>query len=486
MTLLSSSGLTSTPSTSLQTSIGDAGAADAANVLAKGNALINNPTPAYTGQLTAGTSELQDKAFKGLANLTLPSTLVNAGNNLQDIAAKQAAGTYSGPTSTNQYTGTGAYTPSNMQSTYSSPNAYQGQNVTSGTFDAAAAQQYMNPYLQASLNPQLEEARRQAQITQMGNAAKATSQGAFGGSRSALLESENNRNLGSNLANITGQGYNTAYNNAANQFNADQARNMTAQQANVQQAQFAASQGMTDAQMKAQYGMTAQQANEASRQFGQNQALSNAQNAAQYGQAAQAANLQNSQFGATYGLQALQNAATSQQAAANAGATQAQYGLANLNALSTAGNTQQAQNQAGLNALYNQYLDQRNLGFTNLKNQADLVKSLGGSNQNTYGAQQSDLQKLAGVTGLSKSVIDNLKASGVDAASIKSVLKAAGINPDTLSQEVGNTLPPGMTQDDVAKYQNGWTKADDGSWLDETGNPVSGSPVDNSQTGSGG
>jgi hypothetical protein len=472
MGILSSSGLTSTPSESLQTSIGAAGAPYAADVLGKGQALLNNPAPAYTGQLTAGASDLQNKAWQGLSNLTLPSALTNAGNNLQDIGARQAAQTYSGPNQTNQYQGTGAYNSANIQNQYQSPNAYQAQNVTGGTFDANTAQQYMNPYLQQSLNPQLAEIQRQYDITGAQEQGNATRAGAFGGSREAIMAAENARNKNTAMNQAIGTGYNTAFNQAQQQYNADQARNMQAQQANVQQAQFAASQGMTDAQMQAQYGMTAAQANEASRQFGQSQALANAQNQAQYGQAAQAANLQNAQFGANFGLQALQNAATSQQAAGNAGAQQAQYGLQNLQALGVAGNTQQAQNQAGLNALYNQYLDQRTQPWTNLANQANLVKGLGGSTQNKYGAQQSGLQQAAGITGLGASLIKNLKDSGMDSDTIKKALKSIGFNPETLAQQAGNALPPGMTQDDVAKYQNGWTKGEDGGWLDENGDPV--------------
>lgn len=428
MALLTSSGLTSAPSSSVQTDIGAAGAPSAANVIAKGNALVNNPAPAYTGQLTAGTSGLQQEAWNGLSNLTLPSALVNAGNGLQDIASAQAGSRYTGPTETNQYSATGAYNPANIQA---------------NDFDYAAAQQYMNPYLQASLNPQLEEARRQALITQQGNAAKATSQGAFGGSRAALMESENQRNLGTNLANITGQGYNTAYNNAMNQFNADQGRNMTAQQQN-----------------------------EASRQYAQNQALANAQNTAQYGQAAQAANLQNAQFGANYGLQALQNAATSEQAAANAGAQQAQYGLQNLQALSTAGNTQQAQNQAGLNALYNQYIDQRNQNWTNLANQANIVKSLGGSAANTYGASPSDMQKITGVASGAAELMKNLKDAGMAPDAISKALNAIGINPNTL---IGNKakvdesggLPPGVYSDGSGGYVDYMNEP-----VDKDGNPI--------------
>jgi hypothetical protein len=95
----------------------------------------------------------------------------------------------------------------------------------------------MNPYLQSSLNPQLEEARRQSQITQTQNAGKMTQAGAFGGGRQAILDAETQRSLGANLANITGQGYNTAYDKAMAQFNADQQRKM-------QEAQYGAGFGL--------------------------------------------------------------------------------------------------------------------------------------------------------------------------------------------------------------------------------------------------
>ena len=118
----------------------------------------------------------------------------------------------------------------------------------------------MNPYLTSALQPQIDEARRQSQITQQQNAAKMTQAGAFGGSRGAIMDAETQRSLGANLANITGTGYNTAYDKATQQFNADQARKMA-------EAQFGAGQGMTSAQNLAQYGQSAQAANEASRQY---------------------------------------------------------------------------------------------------------------------------------------------------------------------------------------------------------------------------
>jgi len=175
------------------------------NMLGKGEALSNMPYEAYQGPLTAGASNLQNQAFGQAANLTVPSGIGQAAETAGGIASR-AQGM--------------AYTP------------------TTTSFDANAAQQYMNPYLQASLNPQLEEARRQSQITQMQNDAKMTGAGAFGGGRSAILNAETQRSLGTNLANITGQGYNTAYTNAQQQFNADQARK-------AQEAQFGATYGMS-------------------------------------------------------------------------------------------------------------------------------------------------------------------------------------------------------------------------------------------------
>jgi hypothetical protein len=98
-------------------------------------------------------------------------------------------------------------------------------------FSAQAAQDYMNPYLTEALNPQIEEAKRQAQIQNLQNRTAATKAGAFGGGRGALMESENQRNMLQNLAGITGKGYSDAYTQAQNQFNIEQGRGQAAQDA---------------------------------------------------------------------------------------------------------------------------------------------------------------------------------------------------------------------------------------------------------------
>ena len=153
-------------------------------MLGRGQALASQPYQTYTGQLTAGPSALQQQAWQGISGLQIPT-----GQQM-------------------------SYTP------------------TSYT-DTGMAQRYMSPYIQTALDPQIAEARRQAEIENLKDKAAATKAGAYGGSRQALMESEAQRNLLQNLANITGQGYQKAYESGAAQYNTEQGR----QQAAAKQAQ---------------------------------------------------------------------------------------------------------------------------------------------------------------------------------------------------------------------------------------------------------
>lgn len=322
-------------------------------MLGKGQALSEAPYQAYQGPLTAGDSALQTQGFQNAANLQTPTSIGQAANTAGNVATNFNTLANAGyPTSqaVNQFTAPGQYQAMNSENQFTVPGQYVAANNTATTFGNDQAQAYMNPYLQQSLDPQLQEARRQSQITQQANNAQATQAGAFGGARQGIMAAENQRNLGSNLANITGQGYNTAYTNAQQQFNADQARQQATQNANEASRQFGANYGMTGAQQAAQYGQAAQQANEASRQFGANYGMTGAQQSAQYGQAAQAQNEASNQFSANYGLQALQGQLSAAQAQGNLGATQNASGLANLQAQLAAGATQQATAQAGMTA----------------------------------------------------------------------------------------------------------------------------------------
>jgi hypothetical protein len=215
-----------------------------------------------------------------------------------------------------------------------------------------------------------------------------TGAGAFGGSRQALMDTETQRNLGTNLANITGQGYNTAYGNAMNQFNADQQRKML-------EAQFGAQQGMSSAQLQAQYGLSAQQANEAARQFGAQQGMTAAQLGAQYGLAGQQAGEQSRQFGANYGLQGLQTGLQAAQAQGALGTQINQAGLGNLNAMLTAGAQQRGIESEGIAADKAQFEEARANPYKMVQYQQSLLQGLPLAAQSYQGISPSDLTKAA-------------------------------------------------------------------------------------------
>lgn len=159
--------------------------------LSKAWGLSQKPYEAYKGPLTAGLSDIQKQAIGDYGNLQVPGAMGEATQTAGDVAGKF---------------GSMSYKP------------------VGETFGAEQAMNYMNPFLQAALNPQLEELTRQNQINQNQQMAKLTQAGAFGGSRDAIMRAENSRNLGQLQSKVLGEGYATAYDKAMAQFNADQAR----------------------------------------------------------------------------------------------------------------------------------------------------------------------------------------------------------------------------------------------------------------------
>jgi hypothetical protein len=157
------------------------------DMLSKTAALTNTPYQAYQGPMVAGTAPLQSKVFSGLQGLNFPGQLGQS------------------------FTSQGAYTL---------PTA--GAPGTPPAGPTGIASQYMNPYLSAVLTPQLEELRRQSQITQMGTAGKLAQAGAYGGSRQAIMDAETQRNLLQEQNKAIGTGYANAYDKAMGQFNTEQ------------------------------------------------------------------------------------------------------------------------------------------------------------------------------------------------------------------------------------------------------------------------
>lgn len=147
--------------------------------LGQGAALAAAPYQAYKGPLTAGASDLQQQAFAGA------SDLASAG-----------------------------YTPGSF----------------AGGFGAQQANQYMNPSLQASLDPQLKELQRQSDIQRVADAGRLTRAGAFGGGRQAVMESEGRRNLLDKQQDVIGRGYKEAYESGLGQYNKERESDETSRQ----------------------------------------------------------------------------------------------------------------------------------------------------------------------------------------------------------------------------------------------------------------
>ena len=185
------------------------------DMLGKGRALAEKPYEAYTGPLTAGQSGLQEQAYTGYGGLdTAPSTTVGA------YQTTDAPLGYTGGITAGTF-GFGDAAGQGYQAGFT-PGSYDLSGMQAGTFNAQAAQQYMNPYLQAALAPQIREVTRQADIGRIADASRLTKAGAFGGSRQALMESEGMRNVNQLVADITGKGYAQAFDTAQQQFNVEE------------------------------------------------------------------------------------------------------------------------------------------------------------------------------------------------------------------------------------------------------------------------
>lgn len=228
-----------------------------------------NPYVPYSTDPTkyvAGFSPLQMMAQSGTAGLTLPGQF--------GAATGQALG------ATGQL---GMLAPQMGMA---------GANYARQATSPAATAAYMNPYLTASLDPMMAEARRQYDITGAQQKSAATGAKAFGGSREAIMAAENERNKNLALNQMLGQGYNQSFQQAqqAQQFGANlglqgQQGQMAALQAQLGGAgqlgslgsqQLAAQQGILGAQ--AQAGALQQQ----QQQQIINQAIQNYATAQQY------------------------------------------------------------------------------------------------------------------------------------------------------------------------------------------------------------
>jgi hypothetical protein len=267
-----------------------------------------------------------------------------------------------------------------------------------------SANAYMSPYMQNVVDIQKREAQRQSNIQGTQQQAQAAQAGAFGGGRDAIMRAERERNLGQQMGDIQATGSQAAFQNAQQQFNAEQQARLQAQQSN-QQAGLTVGMQNLNAQQQANVqnaanqlqasGMNAQQAMQA--------ALANQQANYNVGQQNLAANLgvqqlgsgqnmqaqlanqqanqqmqqlgeQSKQYGAGFGLQGLQ---AGMQGYNNLGAQgQNLYGqqIGNIGVQQQLGSLQQQTDQASKQTAYEDFLNKQRYPYQQLGAMSDAIR----------------------------------------------------------------------------------------------------------------
>ena len=110
--------------------------------------------------------------------------------------------------------------------TYMAP-ALGGTIASMQSFTPEAAQQFMSPYMQSVVDIQKREADRQGARQFQDIAARGAAAGGFGGSRQAILEAEQYRNQAQLMDDIQQKGSQTAFEQAAAQFEREKNRQRT-------------------------------------------------------------------------------------------------------------------------------------------------------------------------------------------------------------------------------------------------------------------
>ena len=191
----------------------------------QGNITGFQPYKPFQGETVAGFSPTQARAMQGIQNYQLPGQ-TNLATRMTGAAGMGSMGA--------------------------------GQRYEQQATNPYATQAYMSPYMQNALAPQMREAGRMSEIQKQSNLAEASKQGAFGGSRSALVEAERQRNLAQQQGDIYGKGMQDAFQSAqqAQQFGAKlglegygQAGQMAGQMGALGQQQYGQEMGLMGQQM---------------------------------------------------------------------------------------------------------------------------------------------------------------------------------------------------------------------------------------------
>lgn len=379
-----------------------------------------NKYPTYTGERIQGLDPLQQQIYKDVGSMQTAPQLDVASNVAQSAALRGLGTGYQAGQFGNQFQAPGAYQPATfdyIQAQAPELQQYQmgpAERVGTGSFtQPGAAAQYMSPFIEQALVPQLRETQRTSDILGTQQAGQAVQQGAFGGSRAGLLEAERQRNLATQMGDIRSKGLQTAFEQAQQLYGTEAQRQLAAQQANQAAGltvggqnlaaqlgiqQLGAGQSLQAQLANQQARQQAQAQREASRQFGYGQRMQAAGLGAQYGLAGQQLGEQSRQYGAGLGLQGLQTALSGAGQLGQLGQQQFGqqkdiYGLQNQ-----FGQQQRDYQQQLLSQQYQDFLNQQRYPYQQLEFMSNILRGTPmGTVQSMYQAQPSQMSQLAGL-----------------------------------------------------------------------------------------
>ena len=401
------------------------GARLAYNTDSAGNVTGVKKAPVYQGPRVAGflpdqmaaqanTRNLRDPIQIAQGTSALNRGLIGANTAMGGLGAARA---YRPDTITNQNV-SDVFRNQNVGDTFSNQVVTDNTVNTQKFTDPGMAAQYMNPYQQQVVDVESAEARRQADIAKASRGLGSISRGTFGGGRQALMESEADRALATQLGAIQARGSQQAYQQGQQAFTQDQNRNLQMQQAN-QAADLQADRSNQSANLQSQQlRQQSQTANQA--------ADLQAQQLRQGSQKAnQAADLQKQgmqqtgdQFTADLnrqlGLGGLQAQGTLGQQLGQMGALDQQTDLQRIQALAASGAEQQAMDQEYLNANKQQYLENANAQRAMLEWQSNILRGTAGalgSTQTQYAPAPNMASQIGGL-GLAGLGLYNMMGQG--------------------------------------------------------------------------
>lgn len=358
-----------TSQTVTQTNIPDYARPYVEDTLGRSQALTTqNPYQQYGGPRVAGPTELQQQAYGAISGMQPAAQIGQATGMASDVYGRAQ--------------GVGQYTPGSFsnQSVQAMPGGLQ--MVGTDQWNTGAAQQYMDPYMQSVVDIQKREAARQSAMQGQQNNAQAVIQGgdgAFGGTRNALVEAERQRNLGQLENDIQAQGSSAAYNSGLQAFMADRARLLQAGMANQ-------GAGLAYGQQYLQAGMANQGADLQRQQMAE----------------------QSRQYGAGLGMQGLQTQLGAAGLMGQLGQNQYNQQIGILGLQNQFGQQYQQTQQAAMDAAYQDWVNQQMYPYRQLEFQNNILRGNYSPNTTTsiYGGYGSPVSQMAGLAtagyGLSK------------------------------------------------------------------------------------